>query len=247
MENGVSSSQKIQLRIAPDRVATVLFGMSALLVLVSLAGLLTRIYLDYDNLHRYIHHLVDKTNVDAELSIPAFYSVVLLLASSCLLFLVGYTEPNSVFLRRRWMILSVIFLLMSLDEASSFHEFLNVSTLQTHAPSSTYLGWTWVIPYGLFVGVVFIVYLPFLRKLPRRTAGLLLVSGALYVGGALGVEMIGSSFFIIDGPLSLSYGLTAHVEEFLEMVGLVLFIYTLIDYLLVTKWVVVLYQGKRKS
>ncbi len=168
-----------------------------------------------------------------------FYTGLLLLASSVLLLIISTMKESTRFLRRRWSILSIIFLGLALDEGTSFHEFLNVNTLQAYAPTSKCLRWTWVIPYGVFTSMVFIWHVPFLRSLPRRTAGLLL-AGALYVGGAMGVELIGSAFYTVQGSQSLGYGMTTHVKEFLEMIGLIMFIYGLLDYLMSIRWVITL-------
>ncbi len=127
--------------------------------------------------------------------------------------------------------LAFIFLLLSMEEAASFHDLLNISTLKTYLPTNRFLRWTWVIPGGLLALTVFMLYIPFLRALPRRTAGLILLAGVLFVGGAVGFEMIESAIFTVKGGFNLSFILTAHAEELLEMVGVILFIYALLDYI----------------
>lgn len=60
-----------------------------------------------------------------------------------------------------------------------------------------------------------------------------LFSGMIYLIGVLGFEMIGS-FLVRTGDIKLhgiSYGLISTLEETLEMIGLILFIYTLMIYI----------------
>ena len=227
-------SRYVRLPISPGRIAQVLFPIALLLISISLLGLYVRLFTDYGNLHRYVHYAVDKTSADAEQSIPTFFSVALMLMASALLWFMSVVDADhsAHFLRSRWFALSIIFLGLACDEATSFHELLSISTLHSLAPSSPYLRWSWVLPYGLLSLILFVVYIPFLRALPRRTAGLLVLAGGIYIGGAIGVEMIGSALHVAEGPDSLRYGLVAHLEEFMEMAGLIVFIYGLSDYLM---------------
>ena len=231
-EPTTTAQYHLQLMVMPTRIAKVLFGIALLLTGLSLLGLYIRLYTDYIGAHRYIRYAVDKINLETEQSIPTFYTVVLMVVSSVLLWLAYRLNLPTRSLRSRWLVLALVFVGLALDEATSIHELLNDYTPRIYQPTSIYLAWTWVLPYGLFSAVLFVVYIPFLRALPRRTAGLLMLAGGIYIGGAIGVEMIGSALFIVKGPLSLQYGLSVQVEEFLEMAGLIVFIYALTGYLL---------------
>ncbi|MEO0888247.1 MAG: hypothetical protein AAFY54_20270, partial [Cyanobacteria bacterium J06648_10] len=67
--------------------------------------------------------------------------------------------------------------------------------------------------------------------LPPKTRRLFYLSGSLYVSGILGMEMLTgyyiSSFGGGEGTIIALNG----IEESLEMLGVTLFIYTLLDYL----------------
>ncbi|WP_460640061.1 hypothetical protein [Larkinella harenae] len=174
---------------------------------------------------------MDRVSVDGELNVAAFFSTFLLLVSSALLWLERSIEKGDIRQRQRWFGLALIFLVLALDEAISLHELLNLFKMQSFLPSSKFLHWTWVVPGMVFVTLVFIFYVPFLQRLPRRTAGFMVLAGGLYVGGAIGVEMVGASFAAEEGVFSLTYNLIAHLEELLEMCGLITFIYALLNHL----------------
>jgi hypothetical protein len=89
----------------------------------------------------------------------------------------------------------------------------------------------WVLPYAVLTLGVGAVYLRFLWNLPRRLAVFMVVSGAIYVGGAIGVELLTGWLFIKDNEqFGLGYHLAAAAEEAMEMGGIVLFIHAVTDY-----------------
>ncbi|MGB5734474.1 MAG: hypothetical protein WBM40_08530 [Thiohalocapsa sp.] len=66
--------------------------------------------------------------------------------------------------------------------------------------------------------------MPFLWRYRWRTSLLFLAAGAIYGGGAVGVE-----HWTGDDVRSLSYNMWTTVEEAMEMFGVILFIYALLD------------------
>ena len=72
-------------------------------------------------------------------------------------------------------------------------------------------------------------------RLPDKTRLVFFMSGALYVGGAIGFELIEGCFVEqqrIDNLIySLTYSMLITVEESLEMGGVILFIWALLVYL----------------
>ncbi len=86
------------------------------------------------------------------------------------------------------------------------------------------------IPARLVIGLLLVVYVPFLRSLPRRTFRLMLLSGAIYVGGAIGMEMVGGYAWDRHPVRGVPIIAIMALEETLEMVGLAIFAYALLDY-----------------
>jgi len=169
-------------------------------------------------------------DVGEEQSIPTYVSVVNLLLASLLLLVIGLfekTKNNSHYLY--WIFLSAVLLLLSIDESVSLHEkFANVhSYLVAHeliAPILTTHEW---LPFGLaFIVVLFLVLIPFIRDLPRKTFGLFLASAIVFVIGAVGFEYLGAVMLqvgAVESKNDFLYLLRRIFEEGFEMYGVVLF------------------------
>lgn len=87
----------------------------------------------------------------------------------------------------------------------------------------------WVLLYGPLVLVFVVAYFRFWVNLPARVRGLFFVAGALYVGGALGVELATAWYNAADNDFGIF--LTTHLEELMEMLGAIVFAYALMSYL----------------
>ena len=57
------------------------------------------------------------------------------------------------------------------------------------------------------------------------------MAATLYIGGAIGVELIGGRFAELHGKRNLTYHLLTTVEESLEMGGVILFIWALLVFI----------------
>ena len=71
----------------------------------------------------------------------------------------------------------------------------------------------------------------FLFKLPKTTSVSFIIAGIIYLTGLLGIEMVGGYYHELHGKENLTYSLISTLEESLEMLGLILFIRALLDYL----------------
>jgi len=131
---------------------------------------------------------------------------------------------------RYWGGLAVIFLLMSLDEAASLHEFL-VPRLQTFLPSEGHFRFTWVIPGLIFIGAFVAVYTRWWYRLPMPARNGFGLAGFAYCAGALGLEMVGGRLLDDVSRQSWAYGLSTGMEETLEMIGIFLVYRTLVQLL----------------
>jgi hypothetical protein len=172
-------------------------------------------------------------SLDGENNIPALFSTALLCSAALLLLLVAMLARRERSAdTSKWMILSAGFALMALDEALALHEHLI-------EPMRALLGgerlgiffFAWVIPAILLVGALAVFFLPFLFRLPRPTAIAFVAAGAIYVGGALGVELIEGWWREGHGHRNLVYHALVSTEEGMEMVGVIIFIRALLVHL----------------
>jgi hypothetical protein len=93
--------------------------------------------------------------------------------------------------------------------------------------------WPWVISGCAVVIILAVAFQRFIRSLPGRTMVLFIASGALFFGGAIGFEMLGSlSLEMVEAGKAVAFRpwLLAHIEETLEMSGIALLIYSILDY-----------------
>jgi len=145
-----------------------------------------------------------------------------------------------------WGFLSGIFLLMSVDEIARLHESFGEAIERALAEFADFtpggfLSFFWVVPSAIFVLVVLLAYIRFLAGLPRRTLILFVVAGTIYVGGAIGVEMIQAQLTFINttgseqvatANNSLSWWMVRlNLEELFEVVGIIVFCYALLSYM----------------
>lgn len=178
-----------------------------------------------------ISDLARRFTVDSEGSVPAWYSSILLLAAAALLAVAAMVAFHKRDLWwKHWSALAALFCLLSLDEAASFHESL-ILPLQKHFGANGFFFFAWVIPGVIFVGAVGLAFLRFVLNLDHKTRNRFIIAGALFVGGALGMEFVGGAFMDALGEEHILYILAAAIEETCEMLGVTLFIIALLQHL----------------
>lgn len=218
-----------QIRLNPSAVARALGAVAFLLVLASIGGQLTKYLLGHDR----VYGLVSLFYVDAEQNIPTLFSVLLLFCAALLLTVITVLkkkqkDPDV----SRWAILAFGFLLMAVDEALSIHEKLvtPVRELLGDGPLGIFY-FAWVIPGIAVVLVLTLFLLRFLLRLPAKTRFTFIVAGTLFIGGALGLELVGGRYAELHGQENMTYSMIVTVEESLEMAGVIVFIYALVKYI----------------
>ena len=169
--------------------------------------------------------------LDAEHSLPAWYESFLMAAASGLLAIMAalarHRDPRN---RLQWMLLAVIFILMSIDEVVSFHE-VSIVPLRNAFNLSGFLYFSWVIIAAPVLLALAIFFIPFMLRLPTRTAVRFVAAGTLFVAGAFGMEFVGGYYASIGGMDYLPYKIAAVCEESLEITGMTLFVTSLLQHL----------------
>lgn len=209
-------------------VARALFLAAAGLTIAGLAGQLVRFLLGFD----FAYGLIPALDLNGESNIPTWYATILLLLAALLLALIAAEawqakRPYAV----HWSGLAILLTLLSLDEAVAIHEQW-ISPLRSLLGVTGLLYCAWVIPALASVLLVVLVYWRFFFALPKATKRRFLLAAALYVGGALGVELL-EGYYLSHGGVeeTIAFALMVGVEELLEMCGVVVLIEALLYYL----------------
>ena len=214
------------LTIDPTRVLRVLLGTIAVLLVLSLIGQYARFGLGHGRLLGF----VPEFDVDGENNIPTYVATVLLLGASGLLALIAaHVRAAGGAFQRHWWGLAVLFAYLSVDEMASLHE--RLADLPFLPETTGLLHYQWVILGIPLVALFAFTYLRFFWHLPRRWKGLFVGAAVLYVGGAIGVEMLAGRYASLYGELHMGHALLVTAEEACELLGVALFVYALLDYL----------------
>lgn len=181
--------------------------------------------------HTMLKGFVPTFYVDLESSAPTWYSSAALGLAGMLLALIAAAKIKTADnYRWHWAMLGCLFFSLSLDEIAMIHE-LPIDPLRERWNTGGLLYYPWVVLGAALVGLVGLLYLRFFLSLPCRTQRGFLLAATLFVGGAIGVEMLSGAHADVFGEENLDYALIVTVEEFLEMLGVVIFIRALLDYI----------------
>jgi hypothetical protein len=217
------------LRINARKIALGLGMFALVLALISL----TAQFIKYVGGVEKAYGLIPRMDVDREMSVPSLFSVQLLFALALILAVItAYKYKSRDRYRLQWGILALGFLFMALDEGASIHEMIVTplrGLLGGNLPD--FLTFVWVLPGMAIVLLLAIYYLKFFLSLSKRMKKGIVISGGVYLCGLLGMELIGGIILGIFSIQSLIYNIGVTIEESLEMAGLVLAIYTFLDYI----------------
>lgn len=171
-------------------------------------------------------------DLDLEVGLYTWFSTINLSLASILLGLLGFAKfVQNDRMRFHWILLSVIFMGLSIDEHSSIHEKIS-GMLSGMIETSGLFNFVWVIPAMVACTIGLVFYIPFIRSFPPRLRTYLILSAATFLTGAIGMEMLGGAVFeqSEDAWQSFSYRSLVTIEEALEGGAVILFIAVLVTY-----------------
>ena len=169
-------------------------------------------------------------NISQEISLPTLYATLLWAFAVVLLAIITHARKRARSSHGYWLALTLISLYLLIDESVMLHE--KLGELYSGAEKlSPFLYFDWVIPYGVLVIIISVIFYRFILALPPRIRFLFVLAGSTFVLGALGIEVISARHYVMYGRDSFYWLLLVPIEEALEQTGLVIYIYGLLLYI----------------
>ncbi|MBX7257622.1 MAG: hypothetical protein K1Y02_14775 [Candidatus Hydrogenedentes bacterium] len=221
----------MEVDISTRRVLFVLLTITGILLALHSVGQISRLAFGHANLKG----LVPLFCVEDEFNVPSFWSAILWLMSGAVSGFITLCERRAATKHVvYWAGICILCSYFALDETVQIHERLGTVMVSLVAARggkvNALLYYLWVVPGGLFALAVFVLYSRFLLALPRRVAVLFVVSGVLFLSGALCMELYEGTLDAAGKYMGPLYTVCVTIEEGLEMVGVSVFVYTLLEY-----------------
>ena len=214
----------MEVSISPRRLTAILFLVTVALTSASLGLNFVRMYTG----HETIMGLMNLFELDNESNLPAIFSFCLMAISFLLLCMITAFNKRCGLPYLAWFWLAFIFGYLALDEGAMIHEMAQ-EWIRPFIPKTDALIHVWVVPYSLLFIIVAFAFLRCWLRLEPGARWAMAMAGAIYVCGAVGFEMLGALNYAKYGDnRGLEYTLLSNMEEFLEMTGIVIFIYALL-------------------
>jgi len=216
----------VELVFSPKNITRFFLVIVIFLVLAHLVGLFSRFVFDHD----YVYGSVPFFDLNGERNLPAMYSAVSMIVCTAFLGLIGLAKrKNRQPYGFHWIGFGFVFLFLAVDEFLQLHDKLHEPMVNALDLSGLlFVGW--VVPYAAAMLILAAIYFNFLRNLPRRTLIWFMVSGFVFVAGAMGVEAVSGRHIELYGR-DFVYTLINTFEEMLELAGILMFIYALASYI----------------
>ncbi|MDA9693750.1 hypothetical protein N9U15_01980 [Prochlorococcus sp. AH-736-P13] len=168
--------------------------------------------------------------LDVERNIPTLYSGISLMFSALILYFIGHIEKQTK-IKFNYYLMALLFLFLSCDEIFMIHE-ISGRYLRNLLNPSSFLYFAWVIPYGIMTILVSLYFYNFIKMMPKKIFHLIIISGILFVGGELVLEMVGGFIFTNNNKeVNFIYLTVSLLEEVLSMCGIALFNYSILNLL----------------
>ncbi len=214
----------IHVNINPRRFTGFLLIVFFLFLVAHLAAVLLRYKVMPES--NFVEKLDQFWNFDQEGNLPTYFNTMLLFLSAQSFLLIAFLGSHTkLYFKTYWYVLAIVFFLLSIDEFTRIHEGFNY-----YVPKFLGIGgsgiwkFAWIIPYGILAILFGLYSIKFLLSLERKFQIGYVVSGALYVMGAVGIEAIGGIIYESNSDSTsfeyIFFLLT--LEESLEMLALIL-------------------------
>jgi hypothetical protein len=218
----------IDIILKPKKVSLLFLSIVVFLTLIHCIVAFLSFQVDDNSI---ISLLVEWFDLDLEDNIPTLYSAFAISVCSLLFFSIAlYKRERCNYEKLCWFALGIIFLFLAIDELFQIHEQIGDIT-ENYVKATGFLYFPWVVPYVFAIIVLILFYLKFLLGLPKKTAILFILSGMVYLIGAVVFDMLGGREAELHGYDSIAYYVLYTVEEFLEMTGIIILMFAQLSYI----------------
>lgn len=212
--------------ISPRKITRWLLGVALGLTVISFAASLAEHLLGTT-----AGGLTYRLNVGIDSSVPTWFASFLLFIGASLLGFIAFVKKQ----RRdsyvnHWGFLSLLFLYVSIDEVATLRETAGV-VARSFVSTSGMFYYNWVLVAIPFIIFLLLTYFKFFMHLPKHVRTLLGIGATCYVVGGLGLEMLAALIHTAQGVDNLLYSTITTIEELLEMVGVIIMLYSLMLYI----------------
>lgn len=216
----------------PEKVFT---GVMVCIFILLVLNILSYLDFYYNNLDERAYFF-RKTNFNLERNAPTIFASSLHFAASILLAIVAFSKLSIKKIKSFWIFLSILILFIGLDELLVIHEKVGRAFSENVETSGIFF-FAWVVPYGIALVLIGLVLLKSLLKLPKKTRLNFIMAGAIFVSGAMGIEMF-TGWYVEYNQLQNENLLRvpdtfilSTFEELFEMIGIGFFVYSILDFI----------------
>jgi len=216
------STMKLQLEQYPRRIAIILAIAAGLFTLLAATAQI----LDKEELDEPLSRIARQFDPDEEANVFNWYqSATLLCCAAALAVTAGIARGSDGRFVNHWRGLALLLLFAAIDETAQIHENLFSSG------DSSGRWYLWILLYVGVLALIGLAYVRFFFRLPRSVRWGWVIAAAVYLGGAVGVELLDGYYAEAVGTDNLVYRMIAVVSEAMEMFGVVLFLHAQLSYL----------------
>lgn len=221
----------LQVSIPVRRVATGLAVLIAVFSVVSFVGQLITEFVIVDN--DYVDRIGHWLDVNAEASVPTWYSAVTLLACGVMAGIIALdTRRRSRPFALQWWLVALAFGLLSLEEVIGVH---SQATKVLRRLIDTLDGPMLLVLLGIaglvVIAIVVVVFGRWFAALPGRWRRWFAIGGVVYLVGVIASDAVGDYLISTFGDTSVLYIAVLTIEEALEMIGVLIVIVALLEYI----------------
>lgn len=221
MTNQGFATTQLELVLRPRQIVRACWIITALIVV----GATLLMVIKYGRGRDFVYGLTERFDMDQEWGIPSLFSGVLLLFNGGLFAIAWMATRLSANRSRMWLLLSLFFVFLAVDEVFSIHEQL-ITPMRQQVATAAASDYAWLVPYGAAVVLIGFAFYHVWRRQTTRVRVLLGVAAAVYVAGAIGIDVAGDAYRSASGD-SLTYALIVELEETCELAGIIILMQTL--------------------